>query len=288
MVGVPARRIGWMCQCGERLPDSGVGHVRRVRNDVRARAATGSRPSPARMSADIHEQAVISRRPRRLRTHQQESLRRDSRASTGSRSPPSATSTPSARSRPGREQGVPVVRVARRDAARRRRATSCRSARRPGCTRRRASSAARAGKHVVTRKADGDLARAGRRAGAGVRRRGRPAVRREAEPAQSADSAAEARRRQGTLRPDLHGERHGALAAAAGVLRRRAVARHVGVRRRRDHEPGVALRRPDAVARRAGRERDGEDGDAGAAHRGRGLRGRHSEIPLRRARRRSR
>ncbi|MEO8335795.1 MAG: acyltransferase [bacterium] len=25
MVGVPARRIGWMCQCGERLPDSGNG-----------------------------------------------------------------------------------------------------------------------------------------------------------------------------------------------------------------------------------------------------------------------
>lgn len=25
MVGVPARRIGWVCQCGERLPDSGVG-----------------------------------------------------------------------------------------------------------------------------------------------------------------------------------------------------------------------------------------------------------------------
>ena len=24
MAGVPARRIGWMCQCGERLPDSGV------------------------------------------------------------------------------------------------------------------------------------------------------------------------------------------------------------------------------------------------------------------------
>jgi UDP-2-acetamido-3-amino-2,3-dideoxy-glucuronate N-acetyltransferase len=21
MVGVPARRVGWMCQCGERLPD---------------------------------------------------------------------------------------------------------------------------------------------------------------------------------------------------------------------------------------------------------------------------
>jgi UDP-2-acetamido-3-amino-2,3-dideoxy-glucuronate N-acetyltransferase len=25
MVGVPAKRIGWMCQCGERLPDSGTG-----------------------------------------------------------------------------------------------------------------------------------------------------------------------------------------------------------------------------------------------------------------------
>ncbi len=25
MVGVPARRVGWMCQCGERLPDSGTG-----------------------------------------------------------------------------------------------------------------------------------------------------------------------------------------------------------------------------------------------------------------------
>ena len=25
MAGVPARRIGWMCQCGERLPDSGSG-----------------------------------------------------------------------------------------------------------------------------------------------------------------------------------------------------------------------------------------------------------------------
>jgi UDP-2-acetamido-3-amino-2,3-dideoxy-glucuronate N-acetyltransferase len=28
MVGVPARRIGWMCQCGERLPDSGAGVCR--------------------------------------------------------------------------------------------------------------------------------------------------------------------------------------------------------------------------------------------------------------------
>ena len=25
MIGVPARRVGWMCQCGERLPDGGAG-----------------------------------------------------------------------------------------------------------------------------------------------------------------------------------------------------------------------------------------------------------------------
>jgi UDP-2-acetamido-3-amino-2,3-dideoxy-glucuronate N-acetyltransferase len=36
MVGVPARRIGWMCQCGERLPDSGRGTC----------AACGSRYEP--------------------------------------------------------------------------------------------------------------------------------------------------------------------------------------------------------------------------------------------------
>src|SRR3989442_342302 len=27
MVGVPARRVGWMCQCGERLPPTGGGLV---------------------------------------------------------------------------------------------------------------------------------------------------------------------------------------------------------------------------------------------------------------------
>ena len=88
------------------------------------------------------------------------------------------------------------------------------------------------------READGDLARGGRRARAGVRRGRRPPLRREAEPAQSADPAAQARGRQGALRADLHGEHHGALDAPAGVLRRGAVARHVGVRRRRVHEPG--------------------------------------------------
>ena len=44
MAGVPARRIGWMCQCGERLPDSRCRNVRGVRHDVRASGATGSPP----------------------------------------------------------------------------------------------------------------------------------------------------------------------------------------------------------------------------------------------------
>jgi UDP-2-acetamido-3-amino-2,3-dideoxy-glucuronate N-acetyltransferase len=29
MIGVPAHRVGWMCQCGERLPDSGRGECAR-------------------------------------------------------------------------------------------------------------------------------------------------------------------------------------------------------------------------------------------------------------------
>ena len=36
MVGVPAKRIGWMCQCGERLPD-GPGEVRCAKSGERYR-----------------------------------------------------------------------------------------------------------------------------------------------------------------------------------------------------------------------------------------------------------
>ena len=39
MVGVPARRIGWMCQCGERLPDSGTGRCAACGSTYRATAA---------------------------------------------------------------------------------------------------------------------------------------------------------------------------------------------------------------------------------------------------------
>jgi UDP-2-acetamido-3-amino-2,3-dideoxy-glucuronate N-acetyltransferase len=59
MVGVPARRAGWMCQCGERLNDSGVGRcaacgtVYERRGDgidqVRGDAATAA---PARVATE--------------------------------------------------------------------------------------------------------------------------------------------------------------------------------------------------------------------------------------------
>ena len=43
MVGVPARRVGWMCQCGERLPESGVGTCRAC-GTVYERAGDGIAP----------------------------------------------------------------------------------------------------------------------------------------------------------------------------------------------------------------------------------------------------
>ena len=34
MAGIPARRIGWMCQCGERLSDGGVGTCRALWHEI--------------------------------------------------------------------------------------------------------------------------------------------------------------------------------------------------------------------------------------------------------------
>ena len=47
MVGVPARRVGWMCQCGERLPDSGVGTCDSCGTAYES-SPTGIRPSAGR------------------------------------------------------------------------------------------------------------------------------------------------------------------------------------------------------------------------------------------------
>jgi UDP-2-acetamido-3-amino-2,3-dideoxy-glucuronate N-acetyltransferase len=52
MVGVPARRMGWMCQCGERLPDSGVGRCAACGTTYERRGAGIDQvPGDARTSA---------------------------------------------------------------------------------------------------------------------------------------------------------------------------------------------------------------------------------------------
>ncbi|MDQ3949041.1 MAG: N-acetyltransferase [Gemmatimonadota bacterium] len=43
VAGVPARRVGWMCQCGERLPDRGVGRCTACGTEYE-RAGDGIRP----------------------------------------------------------------------------------------------------------------------------------------------------------------------------------------------------------------------------------------------------
>jgi UDP-2-acetamido-3-amino-2,3-dideoxy-glucuronate N-acetyltransferase len=47
MMGVPARRRGWMCQCGERLPDTGVGTCAACGTAYEL-SPTGIRPSAGR------------------------------------------------------------------------------------------------------------------------------------------------------------------------------------------------------------------------------------------------
>ena len=40
IVGVPGKRIGWMCQCGERLPDSGTGMCSACGSEYESRGDT--------------------------------------------------------------------------------------------------------------------------------------------------------------------------------------------------------------------------------------------------------
>ena len=87
---------------------------------------------------------------------------------------------------------------------------------------------------------------------------------------------------EGPLRPHLHGQRQRLLVAAAGLLRQRRLARHLGVRRRRVHEPGQPLRRPARLAGRPGGKRHGLHRHAGAQHRGRGHRRGRAEVAQRR------
>jgi UDP-2-acetamido-3-amino-2,3-dideoxy-glucuronate N-acetyltransferase len=46
MVGVPARRIGWMCQCGERLPNDGEGRCQACGTEYE-RSGSGIRRRPS-------------------------------------------------------------------------------------------------------------------------------------------------------------------------------------------------------------------------------------------------
>jgi UDP-2-acetamido-3-amino-2,3-dideoxy-glucuronate N-acetyltransferase len=43
VAGVPARRVGWMCQCGERLPNGGVGRCAACGTEYE-RAGDGIKP----------------------------------------------------------------------------------------------------------------------------------------------------------------------------------------------------------------------------------------------------
>ena len=45
IAGVPGKRIGWMCQCGERLPDSGTGTCKQCGSRYESRGATIERVS---------------------------------------------------------------------------------------------------------------------------------------------------------------------------------------------------------------------------------------------------
>ena len=45
IVGVPGRRVGWMCACGERLPDSGTGKCEACGSQYEARGETIERVS---------------------------------------------------------------------------------------------------------------------------------------------------------------------------------------------------------------------------------------------------
>jgi UDP-2-acetamido-3-amino-2,3-dideoxy-glucuronate N-acetyltransferase len=46
VIGVPGRRVGWMCQCGERLPDSGTGTCKACGTEYMSSGETIKRVGP--------------------------------------------------------------------------------------------------------------------------------------------------------------------------------------------------------------------------------------------------
>ena len=143
---------------------------------------------------------------------------------------------------------------------------------------------AAAGRHVMTEKPMATRWQDGKRMVHACDHGRGPPLRGQAEPAERHPAAGEAGGRQAALRPDLHGEHQRVLDPAAVVLRQRAVARHLGVRRRRLHEPGEPLRGPARLADRPGGERAGLHRDPGPQHPGGGHRRREHPLAHRRAR----
>ena len=229
MVGVPARRIGWMCQCGERLPDSGEGTcaacgstyeptgdgIRRTRRSAVSAPApiVTSAPFASRSSGAGASARITSRRSRSVDGLELVAVC-DSRCSA--RAGGRGGARRAVRSRRYDEMLAEVPMRRRRDLH----AVGTASAARHRSRRGRGSTSSREKPMAIS--LDG-----GGRARAGVRRRGRAPVRREAEPAQSADPAAQARGRQGALRPDLPGEH----ARCAGRGRRSTTTRRRGAGR---------------------------------------------------------
>jgi hypothetical protein len=129
---------------------------------------------------------------------------------------------------------------------------------------------AESGRHVMTEKTDGDTVARWLAHGQGMRRSRSEDVRRQAEPPQCHAAAAQACCRAEALWSHLHGQYQRLLDPTTGILRQRKVARHMGVRRRRLHEPGKPLRRPARLVDRSHREHPGLYSHAGAGYPGRG------------------
>ena len=144
---------------------------------------------------------------------------------------------------------------------------------------------AAAGRHVMTEKPMATNWQDGKTDGPRLRRgRGAP-LRGQAEPPERYPSAASSAR---SRRSGSGGSTWSTInvfwSPPAVLLRQRDLAGHLGVRRRRLHEPGEPLRRPPRLADRTGGERPGLHRDAGAQHPGRGHRRRQHPLAHRRAR----
>ena len=186
------------------------GHARRLsRAGAKRREGLTHAPVPA---PDPRPQDPL--RPGGLRPHRRKPLRRDREARRARRAGRRVRRRSRRRSPPRRSAPAPSgYGQPRRACSRTARPTSSSSRRRAGCIPTRRSQIAQRRPPRDDREADGD-ALGGRQAhGRGLRQGRRAALRRQAEPPQRHAAAAQARGRQGALRPDLHGDHQRVLDA---------------------------------------------------------------------------